>query len=934
MGSNTKDAGATTPGGIVQNDKTDSATGEKGNPVLPSTSPAKALPVDALSPSASLDPNAKLLSAATKGDSTEVKSLLQQGADINTKDHPDGRTSLHLAARNNHLNVVEALLRHDLDVNIKDVIKSQTPLGIAAAHGLVIIITALLNHQAVDLNTRDINNRTPLHLAVRGGKKLTVDALLKTGKVEINAKDTWGLTPLHLAAREKFGDIVEELLRNQAKLDEVDQDGNSPLHLAARVGSSDIVRTLLLGKAGVNIRNKAEETPLHLAVNPEAKDDAAVSNIVTELLRNGADIDARNKVDKETPLHVAARRGPRSAVEALLSFNNPVAGTDGARADLDSTKPTANVNSENRNKYTPLSIAVRHRRTDIVRLMLERATPPANLSLKGPIENARRTVTALENAVRKGNVEIVKLFLENTPVTREEIDAPFNSDLHCTPLTWAVKEGNWELAETLLKSGAGINVQDRDSLSPLHMASRKGHDEILRHLLQHGPKPNVDLKSKDEWTALHYASSAGHENIAQALLDGQANPCARTKRIKKGGGDTPLSLAVSKSHVKAVRVFLSHLQKDSRDSHREWEGHYLGLEDMDDHEVRYSLNSLNWVAEHEEIHDLVKFVLKQQDFLESRASGHGDDADDKPHVKQKLSHWDRKILDFQRHIDDVVSKGKEEWTALEWAVYRGNLELVERLVVSSNNGSKNQEKAKDMVRKIREKIRERIHQYPEELKKQEEEEEMARYYLGYDPYEGENSEEDSDAKEEPRDTDIESSRGADTSRRHSTASTPTSAEEESRLSVTNWQDFKNKLNEMEENYIDIQDALQHAIPLDPGIVKIADSGKALTVPSLGQTLSEKIDEFFAGIVDIYNDAGSVALLRRSRKVEKVIYEKGPRAIMESARAGVNMSQVLPRKAQPKKAQSTNLKEEDLRLRWVHLPANNVSIHAGIEKYIL
>jgi ankyrin repeat protein len=166
-----------------------------------------------------------------------------------------------------------------------------------------------------------------------------------------------------------------------------------------------------------------------------AKGDVEVTSIVTSLLERGADIDAKDTQYKETPLHIAARNGSRGAVETLLGFNNPVAVTGSVPGHLESHRRTVNVNLENKNKYTPLSIAIRHGRTEIIRLMLERATPSADLSRKGPIEKTSRTVTTFENALRRGNNEIVKLFLEPARSTFKEIDTPWDSDLQCTPLS-------------------------------------------------------------------------------------------------------------------------------------------------------------------------------------------------------------------------------------------------------------------------------------------------------------------------------------------------------------------------------------------------------------------------------------------------------------------------------------------------------------------
>lgn len=518
------------PDDILRIDRTEDTTKAKEESALPSSSSAAVLPLIPLSPSILSDLNTKLLSAAQRGNITEIESLLKQDAEINTKDHPNGRTPLHLAARNDRLKVVEVLLPHNPDVNIQDECSGLTPLAIAATHGFESVLKALLGHPGVDLKTTDKNNRrTPLHLAACDNQNAVVKALLEHGGAEVSAEDKWGYTPLHLAAREGYDDTVQDLLGKGANVNARDEDGNSPLHLAARGGLSTTVNILLgqplpLGQQlEFDIRNKAGETPLHCAAKKVAKGGVEVKSIVTALLARGADINAKDIEDKETPLHIAARSGSRGAVEALLSFNNkPVAVAGNVPGHFESNRPTADVNLENENKYTPLSIAIRHGWTEIVRLMLERATPIADLSRRGPIEMTKRTVTTFENALRKGNNEIVKLFLESSRSTLKEIDTPWDSDLGCTPLSWAVMEDRLDLTKTLLESGAGIDVCDKDLISPLQMASRCGHEDITKYLLDR--KPKVDLKGEDDWTALHL-----HPLRVMTKL---SNSCWMSKRIR------------------------------------------------------------------------------------------------------------------------------------------------------------------------------------------------------------------------------------------------------------------------------------------------------------------------------------------------------------------------------------------------------------------
>jgi ankyrin repeat protein len=71
---------------------------------------------------------------------------------------------------------------------------------------------------------------------------------------------------------------------------------------------------------------------------------------------------------------------------------------------------------------------------------------------------------------------------------------------------------------SLIKHGARLNSRDNNGWSPLLRASRFGHLEVARLLLDRGV--DVNAKKKDLWTAaLHLASANGHDKIVELLLE-------------------------------------------------------------------------------------------------------------------------------------------------------------------------------------------------------------------------------------------------------------------------------------------------------------------------------------------------------------------------------------------------------------------------------
>lgn len=88
-----------------------------------------------------------LLIAAWDGNLAIVKSLLDQGADVNVRDK-HGATALLYAAQRGHVEIIQVLLAHNnVDVNAKDV-ADVTALMEALRSGHLAVVKLLLEHNA------------------------------------------------------------------------------------------------------------------------------------------------------------------------------------------------------------------------------------------------------------------------------------------------------------------------------------------------------------------------------------------------------------------------------------------------------------------------------------------------------------------------------------------------------------------------------------------------------------------------------------------------------------------------------------------------------------------------------------------------------------------------------------------------------------------
>jgi nucleoside phosphorylase len=130
--------------------------------------------------------------AASGGSQSVVGSLLEKGADLESRDM-HGRTPLSIAAASGSTETVRLLLEKGADIESKDK-KGCTPLLMAATYGREEIVRLLLEKGA-DLESRDKDGRTPLSIAAASGSTETVRLLLEKS-ADLESRDKNGCTPL------------------------------------------------------------------------------------------------------------------------------------------------------------------------------------------------------------------------------------------------------------------------------------------------------------------------------------------------------------------------------------------------------------------------------------------------------------------------------------------------------------------------------------------------------------------------------------------------------------------------------------------------------------------------------------------------------------------------------------------------------------------
>ncbi|MBC8481302.1 MAG: ankyrin repeat domain-containing protein, partial [Planctomycetes bacterium] len=141
-----------------------------------------------------------LREAAENGHSQTVETLINEGADVNTK-YDSEYTPLHLAAKNGHIETCLKLISKGANINAASVF-GETPLHLAAKNGHQQTVQAIIDEGA-NVNAETKSGKTPLQLAKENGHSQTAHVLIasevKTSRPEgwfstLQSKEWWRRT--------------------------------------------------------------------------------------------------------------------------------------------------------------------------------------------------------------------------------------------------------------------------------------------------------------------------------------------------------------------------------------------------------------------------------------------------------------------------------------------------------------------------------------------------------------------------------------------------------------------------------------------------------------------------------------------------------------------------------------------------------------------
>ena len=267
--------------------------------------------------------------------------------------------------------------------------------------------------------------------------------------------DYSGESPVHLAVRNGNLELVDFLVQNCADINAANIKNRTPITVACAIGEYDIFKYLLDSGAATEVLDVCGDSLLIKVINSEKRD----FGIFETLVKIGADINYKNEKEGDTPLTRALKFAPDEYVDYLIENG-------------------ADLFVEDKIGENPLDIAVEHARCKYYQMFLEKGLRPSKKHTI--IQLAKRNLFELLKDAIDGGADVDSC----------EIDGS-------TALIEAVKVGNLDMVDYLLKKGASLEIEDNKGDTAIYYSES---EEIIEKLLDSGL--NINHKNKEGKTVV------------------------------------------------------------------------------------------------------------------------------------------------------------------------------------------------------------------------------------------------------------------------------------------------------------------------------------------------------------------------------------------------------------------------------------------------
>jgi ankyrin repeat protein len=452
-----------------------------------------------------------LAEAVKLRDPEMVRMLLAAGSGTEGANQ-DGQTALMLAIRSGDLELVQMLVDEGADVNAVEQVQQQTPLmwAAAASQNAVEMVDLLLANGA-DVNARArftdwpsqitsepraqyhaYGGLTPLLYAVRGGCYECVEALVEAG-ADVNQPTPEGVTALMVALDNDNNDVAKFLLANGADPHVWDVYGRTALYIVVnnKNGGGGGGGRGGGGRGGQGGRGGPE-----LLAPPAAGPEVTSLDVINALLDAG--VDPNPQLNMRRPSNQGGR------------FSDPLLSTG----------------------TTPLLHAVLDNDMELIEVLLENGASPNVFGMGTTpflLAAGVNPYGGRGGGAEPGSTELLDLLIENGADVNSRITGVLSYSMRVSR-----------------------NVSDDEGTSALHYAVQSGNTDLVRYLLDHGAR--TDLEDWSGRTPLDIANGvparplpldAGGARVpdpyAPANVEGEGDDALTALPPEAGGADPALA---------------------------------------------------------------------------------------------------------------------------------------------------------------------------------------------------------------------------------------------------------------------------------------------------------------------------------------------------------------------------------------------------------
>jgi ankyrin repeat protein len=199
----------------------------------------------------------------------------------------------------------------------------------------------------------------------------------------------------------------------------------------------------------------------------------------------------------------------------------------------------------------------------------------------GAVGAAATPVAPLADAVKRGDKQAVQALLKK----KVDVNAPESDG--ATALHWAAYLNDAETTASLIRAGANVNARNNYGVTPLALAAKQGNPRVIEQLMKAGADPNdpVNFVNAEETPLMHVARAGSVEAVNLLVLAGAKINATETwngqsalmwaaaeaqgavvEALIEGGADihlrskagtTPLMFAVRKGDMRSVQAMLA-----------------------------------------------------------------------------------------------------------------------------------------------------------------------------------------------------------------------------------------------------------------------------------------------------------------------------------------------------------------------------------------